>query len=245
MTRVKICGCRAVEHALAAANAGADFVGLVFADSRRRVEVEEASEIVRALGTPLRELEMGSPPALFRTEATDLRSWYEHGAAALERLLERKRPLTVGVFAGNDPEAINQIVDDCGIDLIQLAGDEPWDACLLANRQVLKVVHVAAADDAAAVLGRIEPGSALAVLLDRADATAFGGTGSAFDWRVAAEVAAELPVWLLGGLTPENVASAVATARPWAVDVSSGVETAGVKDLAKIAAFVRAAKAAA
>ncbi len=245
MTRVKIDGFRAVEHALAAADAGVDFVGMIFADSRRRVGVEEASEIVRALGTPLRELEMGSPPALFRTDATDLRSWYEHGAAALERLLERKRPLTVGVFAGNDPESINQIVDDCGIDLIQLSGDEPWDACLLANRQVIKVVHVAAVDDAATVLGRIEAGSALALLLDRADATAYGGTGSALDWRVAAAVGAALPVWLAGGLTPANVASAIETARPWAVDVSSGVETDGVKDLAKIAAFVRAAKAAA
>ena len=66
---------------------------------------------------------------------------------ALERLLERKRPLTVGVFANNDPEEINELVDECGIDLIQLSGGEPWGHCLLVARQVIKVVHVAEADD--------------------------------------------------------------------------------------------------
>ena len=242
MTRVKICGCRGVEHALAAAEAGADFVGLVFAESRRRVDVQDASEIVRALGTPLRELEMGSPPALYRAAGSDLRSWFEQGAGALERLLERKRPLTVGVFAANDPEEINEIVDECGVDLIQLAGGEPWGACLLANRQVIKVVHVTAADDAAAVLGRMETGSAIAVLLDRAAPGSFGGTGAALDWQVAAGVSGAMPVWLAGGLTPENVGAAIETMRPWCVDVSSGVETANAKDVAKIGAFVRAAK---
>ncbi len=122
MTRVKICGCRSVETALAAAEAGADFVGLMFApSSTRRIDVEDASEIVRALGAPLAELEMETPPAMFRTDLTDLRSWFEHGALALDRMLERKRPLTVGVFAGNEPEEINEIVDECGIDLIQFS----------------------------------------------------------------------------------------------------------------------------
>jgi phosphoribosylanthranilate isomerase len=246
MTRVKICGCRTPEHALAAAEAGADFVGLMFAESRRQVTVEEAYEIVHALGTPLREIEMESAPALFRApEDADLRSWYEHGATALDRLLARKRPLTVGVFAGQEPEEINDIVDECGVDLIQLSNGGPWSACLLANRQVIKVVHVGPEDTAATTLGRIEPGSAIAVLLDRADPSAFGGTGKAVDLSVAAEVARALPVWLAGGLTPESVAGAIEAVRPWAVDVSSGVETEGVKDVAKIRAFVAAAKGAA
>lgn len=242
--RVKICGCRSVEQALAAAEAGADFIGIVFAESRRRVEAEEASEIVRALGTPLRELEMPSPPALYRTDSTDLRSWFEHGASALERLLERKRPLTVGVFADNDPEEVNELVDECGVDLIQLSGGEPWSACLLANRQVIRAVHVDAGDSVEAALGRMETGSAMAVLLDTAHATLRGGTGQAHDWAAAATIARTLPVWLGGGLTPDNVGAAVRTVRPWCVDVSSGVETEGVKDGAKVRAFVRAAKAA-
>lgn len=243
MIRVKICGCRSVETALAAAEAGADFVGLMFApSSQRRIDVEDASEIVRALGAPLAELELETPPAMYRTESTDLRSWFEHGASALDRMLERKRPLTVGVFAGNDAEEINEIVDECGIDLIQLSGGEPWSACMVANRQVIKAVHLAPDDDAAGVLGRIETGSAMAVMLDKRSEAGFGGLGETLDWDVAAQIAGSMPVWLAGGLTPDNVADAVRTVRPWGVDVSSGVETKGSKDVEKIRAFITAAR---
>lgn len=242
--RVKICGVRTPEQALAAAEAGADFIGIMCVKtSRRYVDPSEAYDIVHALGSPLGEYEQLSPPSLHRTDATDIRAWYEHGASALERLLERKRPLTVGVFANNDPDEINELVDECGIDLIQLSGGEPRGQCLLAARQVIKVVHVGEEDDAASTLARFETGSAMAVMLDKAAAGALGGTGKPFDWQVAAQVAAETPVWLAGGLSPDNVASAIETVRPWAVDVSSGVETEGVKDVAKIRAFVRAAKA--
>jgi phosphoribosylanthranilate isomerase len=243
VTRVKICGCRSVEIALTAAEAGADFVGLMFAPrSSRRIDVGDASEIVRALGTPLAELEQETPPAVYRSESPDLRAWFEHGAEALERLLARKRPLTVGVFAGNDPDEINEIVDECGIDLIQLSGGEPWGQSLLANRQVVKALHLGSNEDASTAMARMEAGSAMAVLLDRADAAAFGGMGVAVDWRVAAQISGAMPVWLAGGLTPENVGQAVAAVRPWAVDVSSGVETDGAKDSPKIRAFIAAVK---
>jgi phosphoribosylanthranilate isomerase len=240
--RVKICGCRTVEDAFAAAEAGADFIGLMFTESRRQVSVEDASEIVRALGTPLRELEQPSPPALYRTDAADLRSWYDHGREALDRLLQRKKPLTVGVFARQDADEINEIADEAGIDLIQLSGGEPWSACLLANRQVVKAVHVNPKDTPRDVLGRIEAGSAAAILLDSADKTALGGTGKPLDWAVALEVSAAMPIWLAGGLSPENVSAAIETVRPWCVDVSSGVETGGAKDYEKVRAFVRASK---
>jgi phosphoribosylanthranilate isomerase len=242
--RVKICGVRAPEMAIAAAEAGADFIGIMFAESRRKVDPSEAYDIVHALGTPLSEIEQVSPPSMFRTDAVDLRAWYEHGASALERLLDRKRPLTVGVFANNDPDEINELVDECGIDIIQLSGGEPWGHCLLAARQVIKFVHVADNDDAASILARVETGCAMAVCLDKASAGALGGTGLQLSWQVAAEVAKQTPVWLAGGLTPDTVAQAVQTVRPWAVDVSSGVETDGAKDMAKIRAFVKAAKAA-
>ena len=244
MTHVKICGCRTIEHALTAAEAGADFIGMVFAESRRRVEREDAAEIVRALGTPLAELEMADPPSLFRTEAQDLGSWFEHGASALERLLQRKRPLTVGVFANNDPDEINEIVDECGIDLIQLSGGEPWGQVLLANRQVIKVVHVMPGEDGTAVTGKMQSGSAMAVLLDSGGGKALGGTGQTIDWDVAKAITASVPVWLAGGLNPNNVAAAIAQVQPWAVDVSSGTETDGIKDLEKIKAFVKAVKSA-
>jgi phosphoribosylanthranilate isomerase len=242
MTRVKICGCRSVEQALAAAEAGADFVGMMFAQSRRRIDPEEAAEIVRALGSPLAGREMELPPGAYAPAGAGLRSWFEHGASALERLLQRKRPLTVGVFANNDPDEINEIVDECGIDLIQLSGGEPWGHCLLANRQVIKVVHVASDDNVESVRGRLESGSAAAVLLDRAGDGVLGGTGQVFDWAVAAGVGQGLPLWLAGGLTPENVAAAIAAVQPWCVDVSSGVETDGVKDIAKIRAFLKNAR---
>jgi phosphoribosylanthranilate isomerase len=244
LTRVKICGCRTPEQALWAAAAGADFVGMMFAaSSRRRVELKDASEIVRALGPSLRELDQQPSPAPYMKEAEVLRAWFQNGASALDRLLERKRPLTVGVFAGNDPNEINEIVDECGIDLIQLSGGESWNSCLMANRQVIKAVHVRGNDSAESLTGRIEAGSAMAVLLDKADKAAYGGTGNLLDWPVAASVANQMPVWLAGGLTPENVATAIESVRPWCVDVSSGVETDGVKDEAKVRAFVRAAKA--
>lgn len=244
MTRVKICGLRTVEQALVAAEAGADFIGLMFAESRRKVAPADAADIVRALGTPLAEREMADPPSLFRTDALDHRSWFEHGASALERLLERKRPITVGVFANNAPDEINEIVDECGIDLIQLSGGEPWEHVLLANRQVIKVVHVSPNDDVAAVSGRVETGSAMAVMLDSGGGGAFGGTGTKLDWSVAASVAAAMPVWLAGGLNAANVATAIAQVQPWCVDVSSGVETDGVKDLQKIRDFIHAVKSA-
>ena len=242
MTRVKIDGFRRVEDALTAAEAGADFVGMIFAESRRKVSIAEASDIVRSLGKPLAEREMADPPSLFRSEAKDLRSWFEHGVSALDRLLERKRPLTVGVFANNDPDEINETADECGLDLIQLSGDEPWSNCLLANRQVFRVVHVRDGEDEQAVTARIETGSAIATILDRGAGSAFGGTGQSFDWQLAAAVSQHLPVWLAGGLTPENVADAIRTVQPWGVDVSSGVETDGVKDKEKIRNFIRVVK---
>lgn len=243
MTRVKICGVRTVEQAMVAAEAGADFIGLMFAErSRRRIEPSDAYDIVHALGAPLAEREQTEPPALYRTEAGDLGSWFTHGAEAMERLLQRKRPLTVGVFANNDPEYINEIVDECGIDLIQLSGGEDWGQVLLANRQVIKVVHVGTGDEPAAVTGRMQSGAAMAVMLDSGSASAPGGTGTSFDWQIAAAISASMPIWLAGGLTPESVAGAITQVRPWCVDVSSGVETDGVKDLEKIRAFVAAVK---
>src|SRR5690349_13929878 len=198
--RVKICGVKTPEQALAAAEAGADFIGLMFVEtSRRYVDPSDAYDIVHALGSPLGEYEQLSPPSLHRTDATDIRAWYEHGASALERLLARKRPLTVGVFANNDPDEINELVDECGIDLIQLSGGVPWGRCLLAARQVIKAVHVGEADDSSSTLTRIETGSALAVMLDKASGDALGGTGKPLDWQVAAGIAAQTPVWLAGG----------------------------------------------
>ena len=242
MTRVKICGCMRVGDAVAAAEAGADFIGVMFADSRRRVTLEEAAQIVAAVGGPLREVEQEPPvphrasPAATDGPGRDLERWFADGAAALDRLLARKRPLVVGVFADQPIEQVDEIADEIGLDLVQLSGHEPWSDCLLANRQAIKAVRVDATAQASDVLAGMEPAS-IAVMLD-----ASRGTGTPADREVARALAARLPLWLAGGLSPGNVDDVIAHVRPWCVDVSSGVETDGVKDAAKIRAFVAAAK---
>ncbi|MEX2247198.1 MAG: phosphoribosylanthranilate isomerase [Dehalococcoidia bacterium] len=237
MTRVKICGCMRVADAIAAREAGADFIGIMFAESRRRVSVEEAALIAAAAGAPLRDVEQAEPPPLHPGRFESIEAWFAHGAEALERLLARKRPLVVGVFADQPVEEINEIADEVGLDLVQLSGDEPWSDCLLANRLAIKGLRERAGATASELMGRMEAGAAVAVMLDGSR-----GTGTIGDHSVAAEVASRMPLWLAGGLAPETVASAVRAVRPWAVDVSSGVETEGAKDAAKIAAFVEAVK---
>jgi anthranilate synthase/indole-3-glycerol phosphate synthase/phosphoribosylanthranilate isomerase len=229
-----------VEDAVAAKEAGADFIGLNFApDSRHRVSTEEAQAIVGALGAPLRELEQAEPPPTHASPEGNAVEWFRHGSEALGRLLARKRPLTVGVFEDQALEDVDTIADECGLDLVQLSGGESWGDCLLANRQVIKAVEVPPGASGEDVIAGLEAGSAIACLLDVSR-----GRGIAVDRGAAAAVAARLPVWLAGGLTPENVSDAVRQVRPWAVDVSSGVETEGEKDADKIRAFVSAAKGA-
>ena len=107
-------------------------------------------------------------------------------------------------------------------------------------RPAIRVVHMEAGVDAARVGAQLRGGHAAAALLDSKG----GGTGKSFDWDVGAEVQRNAPFILAGGLRPDNVAEAVARVRPWCVDVSSGVESDGVKDHEKIRAFVGGAKAA-
>jgi len=237
MTRVKICGCMRVADGVAAAEAGADFIGIVFADSRRRVPVQEAALIAAAVGAPLRDVGQDEPPPLHPGRFESIETWFAHGAEALERLLARKSPLVVGVFEDQPIEQVNEIAEEVGLDLVQFSGGETWGGCLLANRQAIKIVRQHPAMSADDIIRHIEPDAVLAVMLDGSR-----GAGVAGDWAAASEVAARLPIWLAGGLSPLNVGAAIRQVRPWAVDVSSGVETEGAKDLAKIAAFVRAAK---
>jgi phosphoribosylanthranilate isomerase len=237
MTRIKICGCTRTADAVAAAEAGADFIGIMFAQSRRRVSPEEAALIVRAVGVPLREMEQDEPPPLHPGRFPTVEAWFQHGADALDRLLARKRPLVVGVFQDQSIEEVNQIAEEAGIDLVQLSGDEPWSDCLVANRQAIKVLRQRPGMTAAEISACMQPDVALAFMLD-----ASHGTGVTGDWAAARGVASRIPLWLAGGLTPGNVAAAITTVRPWCADVSSGVETSGAKDPAKIAAFIAAAK---
>ena len=199
--------------------------------------------MVRALGDPLDEHEIAMPPPALGHAREDAREWFSHGARVLEAYLEAKRPLTVGVFADQPMDEVNEIAQEAGVDLVQLSGDETWEDCLLVAKQTIQVVHVSPLDSPSDPMAFVEPGFAIALLLDSAHGPYRGGSGKAFDWEVARLVSKELPMILAGGLTPENVGEAISRVHPWGVDVSSGTERDGVKDHDLIRAFVAAVRA--
>jgi phosphoribosylanthranilate isomerase len=245
MTLVKICGVRDPGTAVEAAKAGADFIGLMFAESRRQVSPQECHDVCEAIRGLERRAEGvarfdGPEPGEVRGT-----SWFGAWAEAIDTNAWRWRPLIVGVFADMSVGEVNDIASAAGLDLVQLSGGEPADFIRKVERPVIRAIHVGPATTADDIVDEsVELRTAAALLLDTASASARGGTGETFDWDVAAEASPRLPFLLAGGLTPENVADAVERVRPWGVDVSSGVETGGTKDIDKIRAFIRAAKGA-
>lgn len=147
------------------------------------------------------------------------------------------QPARVGVFVDETPEVINEIVSYCGLDMVQLHGRETPGECRRIKRPVIKGFRVR---DAGSLAEMEEYRGAVAMfLLDSYVRGVAGGTGRAFDWSLARQAAALGKILLAGGLNPENVRAAIEAARPYGVDVSSGVETGGIKDMAKIEAFIR------
>ncbi len=201
---VKICGITSVEDALAAAEAGADAVGLMFYEkSPRFVALETAAAIVRAL-----------PPHVAR----------------------------VGVFVNASEAAVGEAIAACGLTILQFHGEETPEYCRSFPVMTMKAFRVKDAKS----LDLLPEYATDAWLLDAYAAGALGGTGERFNWDLAvASQKLGRPIFLAGGLTPENVAEAVRQVRPFGVDVSSGVESApGKKDAAKVRAFIAAAKGA-
>ena len=213
MTKVKICGLREVNHALVAAEAGADFLGFNFVPGvRRQLSEERARAIIRKY----------------------------------RRIKGSGGPKLVGLFADQPLDDVNRIARSCGLDLAQLCGDEPPEYWERVDVPVIKQTKVRDQDSSDAsiadVLRRVDDvvSRGHVALLDRHEEGALGGTGRSFDWSVAREVARHHDFLLAGGLSPNNVQQAIATGNPWGVDVSSGVETDGVKDPKKISAFAEA-----
>jgi phosphoribosylanthranilate isomerase len=211
MTRVKICGIRDKNNALAAVEAGADFIGLVFAPSKRQVTPTQACEIVSAVKKS--------------SDATKV----------------------VGVFVDAPASQVNEIADFCALDCVQLSGDESWEYCREIVEPIIKAIRIGqqSPEELCAELsagGDLLPAQRFITLLDSQVEGKYGGTGESFNWNLAQKVAEKFPVIIAGGLDPKNVARLIETVRPWGVDVSSGVESNGLKDASKIKAFVKAVR---
>ncbi len=202
-TLVKICGITNGADALAAVEAGAHALGLMFYEaSPRHVPLKSAVEIVRQL-----------PPFVIK----------------------------VGVFVNAPEEAVLRAVGECGLNILQFHGNETPEYCAQFPVMTIKAFRIRDAES----LKALPDYPTDAWLLDAHATDKLGGTGEKFNWDLAVE-AQKLgkPIFLAGGLRPENVAEAVRRVRPYAVDVSSGVEVSpGKKDPAKVKAFIQAAKA--
>jgi phosphoribosylanthranilate isomerase len=217
MTRVKICGLRRPDDALAAAAAGVDMLGFVFAPSRRRIDPAHARDIIAAV----RQMALPSPAGSGR------------GAGGEG---EKTPPSMVGIFVNASASEINAIARDCRLDLAQLSGDETNHTIEALDVPAIKVLHVGADTSAPSLRQRAAATVAEVLLLDTARAGRYGGTGEVFDWRLACDLGK--PFLLAGGLDAGNVVAAIRTANPWGVDVSGGVETNGEKDQEKIRNFI-------
>jgi phosphoribosylanthranilate isomerase len=141
----------------------------------------------------------------------------------------------VGLFVNKEADYINEVAELVGLDIVQLHGTETPEFCQRIQRPVIKALHMSGPADA----GKIQAYQATTwrVLLDT-PTPGWGGSGETHDWQLAQDGARQWPIILAGGLHPANVAEAVAQVRPWGVDVSSGVETAKVKDETKIRTFI-------
>lgn len=147
---------------------------------------------------------------------------------------------SVGLFVNAEPEFVRGVLKDVPLDLLQFHGDETPEYCRQFGRPYLKAVRVRPETDL--VKYALDYADARALLLDAYVPGVPGGTGERFDWRLI-PAGLPKPVVLSGGLNPDNVAKAVSSVRPWAVDVSSGVEASpGIKDAARMAMFTKAAR---
>lgn len=212
MTLLKICGIREPEHALVAEESGANFLGFVFVPGVRR--------------------------QLSHLEGKRIIDTYRKNRIS-------SKPKIVGLFANQPVETVNYIAKLCGLDMVQLCGDETIDYLNRINTPIIRQIKVGTIgdtnkiiSDVAATVDRVvENGHS--VSLDSHQEGTLGGTGRTFDWSIAKEIAKHHNFLLAGGLNPDNIDGALDKVDPWGVDVSSGVETNGIKDIDKIIDFAR------
>jgi phosphoribosylanthranilate isomerase len=197
MTKVKVCGIQQWEAAKWAVDAGADAVGFIFADSRRKVSMERAAAI------------SGSLPGGI---------------------------LKIGVFVNASKEDLQSAVEMVNLDYVQLHGDESPEFCRSLGIPYIKAVSIKEKDD----LDILPEYGGDMVLVDSGKGPYRGGNGTSFDWDYLKDSqTGDRKLILAGGLQKENVREAIQKVRPYMVDVSSGVESSGIKDKEKIMKFIK------
>ncbi len=208
MTLVKICGLSEIEHALTAAEAGADFVGVIFAESRRKITPEKVKMISVAIH---RRKNYPKVVGVFAG----------YSPAEVNRIAEYCHLDRVQLSGGETWDYCLQIVKPI-IKTLHISTDT-------ATSRIMAEIEKG---------GHILKGKNFLLHLDTKVGNASGGTGQTFDWNLAKEVAARFPVLVAGGLDPDNVGELIHLTHPQGVDVSSGVETDGRKDPVKIKSFI-------
>ena len=216
--KVKMCGISKGETIPAIVDAKPDYMGLVFAPSKRQVTVDQAKTLVEELHKQYANR--------YNRDAEQYSN---------QTLIHQEFIKTVGIFVNETLDNLVTIATEVNLDAVQLHGDE--DEAFIqslkerTNVEVWKAVQIRSAADAAAWIDS----SADMLLFDAYHKDERGGTGEVFDWSCLDEF--ERPFMLAGGIDSTNVARAIRTVRPYGIDISSGIETEGVKDDEKIKAF--------
>ncbi|AOZ91361.1 phosphoribosylanthranilate isomerase [Paenibacillus crassostreae] len=219
-TVVKICGLQDVEVLKSMLNLPVDYIGFIFAKSRRQVTLELAAELI-----------------------LQLKSW-QNG----------QQPGSVGVFVNPELDYLDQVMNRVRLDVIQLHGQEDADFCLKVKQRfgvkVFKVIQVngnGIENSHEQLVPKEYIGAIDALLLDTFDPVYGGGSGQTFAWEQISQYQMwceehNIPLFVAGGLQPSNVGELITNYHPYGVDVSSGVESNGLKDIEKIKAFVERVK---
>ena len=196
MVKVKICGLRRKEDIEYANELKPDYVGFVFAKSKRQLEVEQALYLIRLLDKEIK---------------------------------------TVGVFVNEPVENALKIAQTLNLDVLQFHGDETQDYIdNFKNFTVWKAIRIKDKED----LEKTKEFKVNSFVFDTMRKNEYGGTGKTFNWEVLKGIELNVPIILAGGLNENNVEEAIKIVNPYAVDVSSGVETEGYKDFKKIKSFI-------
>ena len=232
--KVKMCGISKVDTIPAIVEAKPDYMGLVFATSKRQVTVEQAKTLVAELHKQY-EKTYGEVTVPMNTDTAQDSQDNQDNQEFVQGNSNFEKIKTVGVFVNETVENLLKIAEEVKLDVIQLHGDEDESFIQTlkeqSNVEVWKAVQVRSAADAEKWIDS----SADMLLFDAYHKDERGGTGEVFDWSSLDEF--ERPFMLAGGMDSTNVARAIRTVRPYGIDISSGIETEGVKDNEKINAF--------